>query len=746
VAATPSILIVDDTPANLGAVVDALEQQGYRVFIAQDGEEALERAGLVTPDLILLDVLMPGIDGLETCRRLKADAKLHAVPVLFMTALAQMSDKVAGFDAGALDYITKPLQIDEVLARVAVHIKLHSLQKQLEVQNAELRHFRESLEQQVAARTEEVRLMSYALNRVREAAYLLDEDARMIYVNDEACRALGYAAEELKGMTVLDIDPHITKEFFAKLWSRAKRVGAGTAIETIHRRKDGTQFPIEVNGSYFCYGGKDYLLALARDISERKVVEQKIQASAQAFRAAVENSPDYVIRYDLVYRRTYINPAALAMQRKPVEDLLGRTPLDGSSIVDGVRFMEQMRLVVRTGHEIAYEAGISNPAGQTRWCHLRIVPEFGSDGSVASILSIGRDIHEIKESQLRFRALAESFPDLMVRFDNTCRLTYVNPIVSRTFGIAPETCIGMHVSQLRPDPEQGSTEALEAGVRAALASGEPNDTVVKWRSQGVLHTYELRHIPERDATGAVISVLTIGRDITKLAEAEQTLRDSFGTLRKLATRRETAREEERKRIAREIHDELGQYLTALKMHVAGLRIALGSEQSPLVERTDTLVDLTNKTLAVARNLATTLRPPALDGGIGPALEWLATEFTNHARIACELRLPKQKVDLAEERALALFRVVQESLTNVARHAKADRVAISLIRLDDECRVEIRDDGSGFDASAQPQGSLGLLGMSERMMMVGGQLTIASSPGQGTQIAATIPVCAGEGAQ
>ncbi len=124
------ILIVDDTPANLGVIVESLEDRGFRVVVAQDGEEGLQRADFVQPDLILLDVMMPGLDGFEVCRRLKALASTREIPVIFMTSLTETEHKITAFTAGGVDYVTKPLQIDEVMARVSTHLNLHAMQQQ----------------------------------------------------------------------------------------------------------------------------------------------------------------------------------------------------------------------------------------------------------------------------------------------------------------------------------------------------------------------------------------------------------------------------------------------------------------------------------------------------------------------------------------------------------------------------------------------------------------------------------------
>jgi adenylate cyclase len=143
-----TILIVDDTPANLGVIVESLEDRGFRVVVAQDGEEGQQRADFVQPDLILLDVIMPGLDGFEVCRRLKAVASTRDIPVIFMTSLTETEHKITAFRAGGVDYVTKPLQIDEVMARVNTHLNLHAMQQQLETQNAQLQ--REIIERRQA--------------------------------------------------------------------------------------------------------------------------------------------------------------------------------------------------------------------------------------------------------------------------------------------------------------------------------------------------------------------------------------------------------------------------------------------------------------------------------------------------------------------------------------------------------------------------------------------------------------------
>lgn len=132
------VLLVDDNPTNLGVLFDSLSDSGFKILVAQDGESAIEQVNYLKPDIILLDVMMPGIDGFETCKRLKQNPDTHDIPVLFMTALTETVDKVKGFSVGAVDYITKPFQTEEVLARIQTHLAIQQLQQQLQLQNQKL--------------------------------------------------------------------------------------------------------------------------------------------------------------------------------------------------------------------------------------------------------------------------------------------------------------------------------------------------------------------------------------------------------------------------------------------------------------------------------------------------------------------------------------------------------------------------------------------------------------------------------
>ena len=205
-AAAQTILIVDDTPANLGVMVQHLEDQGFRVLVAQDGMEGLRRASEFRPDLILLDVTMPGQDGFTVCRKLKSDAHTRPIPVIFMTALTDQRDKLEGFAAGAVDYVTKPLHIDEVVARVRTHLELNALRQQLAAQNRLLTERSEEL----AASNRELEAFSYSVSHdLRTPLRAIDGFSRMLVskcadrLDDEGRRLLQVVRDNTAKMAEL---------------------------------------------------------------------------------------------------------------------------------------------------------------------------------------------------------------------------------------------------------------------------------------------------------------------------------------------------------------------------------------------------------------------------------------------------------------------------------------------------------------------------------------------------------------
>ena len=233
----------------------------------------------------------------------------------------------------------------------------------------------------------------------------------------------------------------------------------------------------------------------------------------------------------------------------------------------------------------------------------------------------------------------------------------------------------------------------------------------------------------------------LAREIAERRLAEERLRESEVQLRALAARLFSIREEERARISREIHDELGQVLTGLKMDVMWLAKQLGDDQQPLLARIETMRQLIDSTVQVVRRISTGMRPEILDDmGLVAAIRWQTKEFQKRLGIRCRIDLPDDQIRLGAELSTAVFRIFQEILTNIARHARAQSVSVRMNISPERLSLQVIDDGIGISESApQARESLGLLGMRERAQLFGGEVTFASGPGGGTTVSLSIPL-------
>jgi PAS domain S-box-containing protein len=239
------------------------------------------------------------------------------------------------------------------------------------------------------------------------------------------------------------------------------------------------------------------------------------------------------------------------------------------------------------------------------------------------------------------------------------------------------------------------------------------------------------------------AVCLIASDLSETKRAEQELRASSEQLRNLAAHLLSVREEERARISREVHDELGQSLTAVKMDLAWLAGRLPRRNGQMLKRIRSTRQLADSIIQSIRRISTELRPAVLDLGLAAAVEWQVQEFEARSGIQCKVRLLTREV-VASNASTAMFRIFQETLTNVARHAKATRAEVVLQKQRDRLVLLIHDNGRGFDqADPALSKSLGLLGMRERAAILGGRVNISSAPGKGTTVTAWIPLASPE---
>lgn len=490
---------------------------------------------------------------------------------------------------------------------------------------------------------------------------------------------------------------------------------------------------------------------LAAIAIQRKRDEAMLRESEQHYREIFDNSLDALFLLEVTqtghFRSIEVNPAGAKLIGIPRSELIGKTLEEVLPEHLAQQAITKYRTCINEGTTIDEEVKLHFPIG-TRVFHLTLIPLHHETGYIYRIIGIARDITErtraeqiLHRREEEFRALVENTPDFIARYDLNARYLYANPALEQLLGAPLAELRGRHPNEIAPAFFTNSP--ISQRILEVAGSGTPAE--MELLSEGLQTEHappivqHVRLVPEFDRSGRVSSILTIGRDISAIRAAERSLEESHARLRDLSRRRETAREEERKRIAREIHDELGQHLTALRMGISLLRFQFGKNNPLLVKRIQSVMTLVDKTIQVVRNVASSLRPAALNMGLPLALEWLVTEFTEHTRLQCRLNVPKEVLHIDDEHATAAFRVVQESLTNIARHAAASRVDIRLTC--DSCNylLEIRDNGKGFDTSAPREKTFGLAGMQERGLMLGGKVSIISSPGNGTLIRLLIPI-------
>lgn len=356
--------------------------------------------------------------------------------------------------------------------------------------------------------------------------------------------------------------------------------------------------------------------------------------------------------------------------------------------------------------------------------------------------------HVLAASEVQFRLFVEHAQDMIYRYRvyPSFGTEYVSPASTSMTGYTPE--------EFYADPEL-PFKIIHADDRStAFRMREtPADFLepvrLRWcRRDGTLVWVEHRNVPVYDDTGQLVAIEGIGRDITQIAAVKQRLETSETQLRELAARLQTLREEEVTNLARELHDELGQTLTSIKLDLARTAEALNNDDPARArELVHAALAAIDSSTDVVRRISTDLRPAVLDHlGLHAAIEFEAARVQRRTGIRCRVSPFGAPLRLTGDRCTAIFRIVQEALTNVVRHSNASAVRIRLQQTPLAFRLEVHDNGHGISAEqlSDPK-AIGLLGMRERAQMVGGALEITGRRARGTTVMMTIPLEASESA-
>ena len=354
--------------------------------------------------------------------------------------------------------------------------------------------------------------------------------------------------------------------------------------------------------------------------------------------------------------------------------------------------------------------------------------------ALVDLLEMKRIETDLQNALDNWNALVHNAPEVIMTIERDGKISFANRPV---WGCSVSAMIGSNLCGYLPSHDKQRVQRLidlafrGAGPQACDLTGINGDF-------GSWFSLSFGPPAARTKTKAVTLII---HEISEQKRAEETLRLSSQQMREFAARLDSAREEERVRLAREIHDELGQALTILKLDLSWLQSKMPAHERDTRKKMRAMLQHVDGTMEWVRRIASELRPSILDDlGLVPALDWQVTEFRKHAGIKCHFSAATEKLILSPEASVAVFRVVQEALTNVARHAQASKVQIRLKSGKRMVIVSVADNGRGMPADrVNATGSLGIVGMKERIARVGGDLAIQSQPGKGTRVEIFVPI-------
>lgn len=492
--------------------------------------------------------------------------------------------------------------------------------------------------------------------------------------------------------------------------------------------------------------------ALQKEIVHRKLVEEALEDTEKRFRAIFERAAVGIALVDLDGTPITANPALLNLFGGSVDDLppslCNPLPFGENASRDNEPPTHLEPWPSQDHHQVEKRYILKD--GRFMWCQMTVSLIRDAGGTPHSAVVMLVDItrrrqteRALRQSEARYRAIVEDQVELVSRLRPDYTYSFVNEAYCRRFGMSRDELIGS--SLWNHVPSKGRQRLLDH--YGSLSPENPVVTIVhrlvmptgetswqQWTDRGIF-----------DEAGRLKEIQSVGRDITREKLAEKALTESEKQLRHLSSQLLEIQEKERKRIAHELHDSVGQYLSAIKYGMENLlQMTQMGDAAVMSKALETLVPLIRNTIEEVRRIYMDLRPSLLDDlGIVPTISWFCREFESiYTGIAIEKCIEIVEGEIPESLKIILFRILQEALNNIARHSYADRVVISLKRMNGEgIEFTVQDNGVGFDqkealARNEVAGGLGLASMKERTELFRGAFSVRSSHGAGTTIRAS----------
>ncbi|MDA3843352.1 MAG: PAS domain S-box protein [Candidatus Kapabacteria bacterium] len=580
-----------------------------------------------------------------------------------------------------------------------------------------------------------------------DAIYGMDFKGTILSWNLGAERTYGFSDADISGKSCNNFVPFDNRVELQEIIEKVIRTQTISRFDAVRERKDGTLIDVSVTLCPFvdATGKKIGVSAIERDITERRIAEKALAESENMFRelfekmrsgaaiySSINNGKDFVLKK--------FNHAAEIIDNISQEKIIGCRLSDPISMLHTPQLLEIFKQVYETNTPANKLITIKEDGQTVIWRenHIHKLPT-GEIVCIFEDISESRNAQEnLKKSEEKFRTLVETAPDGIVLTDGNGEIIEVNEAFANLFGYSKTEIQGKALTEFLADSEQAG---LAFGLmRKVLKRGsiKPTEIVAQLKTKEEIPA-EIAIASLVNDKNKILGLIAIIRNITVRKQNENDLKESREQMRNLAVHLQTAREEERKAIAFEIHDELGYALTALKLDLVWLSGKMNIKEKILTEKTKTMADLIDLTIHKVRSISTQLRPSILDHfGLIAAIEWQSNEFQKRTAVRCKLRIEPDDMKFKDPYATAMFRILQETLTNITRHAKASRVDVSLIKKDNIVELIIADNGVGITGSQlKAHKSLGLAGIRERAKSIGGDVKIIGSPGAGTTVSVTI---------
>jgi PAS domain S-box-containing protein len=598
---------------------------------------------------------------------------------------------------------------------------------------------------------ESERFSSSLLNDSPHPILVVNPDTSLRYVNPALEKLTGFSAAQL-------LDRKVPYPWWPKGTLRTTTKDLQEAMRKSHQRiernfqkKSGERFWIEITSIPAKRDGEvQYLLGNWIDITDRKQAEDLLQRERDTFYSILQKAPYGVMLIDKDGNHPFVNPEFTKITGYTLEDVPTATDWLRQAYPDpqyrnmvskiwrkdfkqneaDEKFRKKFKKVFARAFNVVCKDGATKEIEFSRG-------EIGDGGTIAMLADITerKRMHELLETAAaEWRSTFDAIKDPVCLLDQKGKIVRCNNAMLQLTGKPFSEITNHHCWEVI----HGVLEAPPVCPFTRVAKTHQRETELFAKNS---RWFNVSVDPLLDENGVLVGGVHIMSDISDRKVIEDELQGSREQLRNLTAYLESVREQERTNIAREIHDELAQALTALKMDVSWLDHRLPSDPKSLIEKTQSMNDLIDTTIQTVKRISAELRPGILDDlGLVAAIEWQADEFQNRTGIMCHVTVDPQDITLAQDRSTAIFRIFQETLTNVARHAQASKVAVSLKEKAGRLILRVRDNGRGItEEQISDSRSFGLIGMQERVYPWGGKVSFKGIPGKGTMVVVHVSI-------